>query len=184
MNPERFTNKTYEILAGAQELAINSCHAQMTLHIAVALISDPNGIFRQSMISAAGNEEAANSVERVFNRALKKLPSQCPPPDQIPVSTTTFQALKTYGRDLVEQAGKLDPVIGRDEEIWRVIRILSSRTKNNPVLIGEPGVGKTAVVEGLAQRIVRRDVFSNLPKVRLIALDMGALVGDGPKVSV
>ncbi|XP_057823225.2 chaperone protein ClpB1 isoform X1 [Cryptomeria japonica] len=89
---------------------------------------------------------------------------------------TNFQALKTYGRDLVEVAGKLDPVIGRDEEIKRVIRILSRRTKNNPVLIGEPGVGKTAVVEGLAQRIVRGDVPSNLFDVRLIALDMGALV--------
>jgi ATP-dependent Clp protease ATP-binding subunit ClpB len=89
---------------------------------------------------------------------------------------TNFQALKTYGRDLVEQAGKLDPVIGRDEEIRRVVRILSRRTKNNPVLIGEPGVGKTAVVEGLAQRIVRGDVPSNLLDVRLVALDMGALV--------
>ncbi|KAB2609448.1 chaperone protein ClpB1 [Pyrus ussuriensis x Pyrus communis] len=87
---------------------------------------------------------------------------------------TTFQALKTYGRDLVEQAGKLDPVIGRDEEIRRVVRILSRRTKNNPVLIGEPGVGKTAVVEGLAQRIVGGDAPSNLADVRLIALDMGA----------
>ncbi|CAN0880785.1 Chaperone protein ClpB1, partial [Linum grandiflorum] len=71
---------------------------------------------------------------------------------------------------------KLDPVIGRDDEIRRVIRILSGRTKNNLVLIGEPGVGKTAVVEGLAQRIVRGDVPSNLSDVRLIALDMGALV--------
>ncbi|XP_058727569.1 chaperone protein ClpB1-like [Vicia villosa] len=87
-----------------------------------------------------------------------------------------FHALKIYGRDLVEQAGKLDPVIGRDEEIRRVVRILSRRTKNNPVLIGEPGVGKTAVVEGLAQRIVKRDVPSNLADVKLVALDMGALV--------
>ncbi|CAJ2669531.1 unnamed protein product [Trifolium pratense] len=87
-----------------------------------------------------------------------------------------FKALITYGRDLVEQAGKLDPVIGRDEEIRRVVRILSRRTKNNPVVIGEPGVGKTAIVEGLAQRIVRGDVPSNLADVSLIALDMGALV--------
>ena len=248
MNPEKFTHKTNETLAGAHELAMNSGHAQLTpLHVAVALITDPNGILRQAIIGAGGNEEAANSVERVFNKALKKLPTQSPPPDEIPVSTTlikvvrraqssqksrgdthlavdqlilglledsqigdllkeagvstsrvkseveklrgkegkkvesasgdtTFQALKTYGRDLVEQAGKLDPVIGRDEEIRRVIRILSRRTKNNPVLIGEPGVGKTAVVEGLAQRIVRGDVPSNLAEVRLIALDMGALV--------
>ncbi|KAK2359985.1 chaperone protein ClpB1 [Trifolium repens] len=83
---------------------------------------------------------------------------------------------KKFGCDLVKQAGKLDPVIGRDEEIRRVVRILSRRTKNNPVVIGEPGVGKTAIVEGLAQRIVRGDVPSNLADVRLIALDMGALV--------
>ncbi|EFJ29621.1 hypothetical protein SELMODRAFT_170696 [Selaginella moellendorffii] len=89
---------------------------------------------------------------------------------------TNFDALKKYGKDLVEEAGKLDPVIGRDEEIRRVVRILSRRTKNNPVLIGEPGVGKTAVVEGLAQRIVRGDIPSNLSDVRVIALDMGALI--------
>ena len=89
---------------------------------------------------------------------------------------TNFPALKNYGRDLVEMAGKLDPVIGRDEEIGRVVTILSRRTKNNPVLIGEPGVGKTAVVEGLAQRIMRGDIPSNLSEVRLIELDMGALI--------
>ncbi len=89
-----------------------------------------------------------------------------------------FQALERYGQDLVEQAraGRLDPVIGRDEEIRRVIRVLSRRTKNNPVLIGEPGVGKTAIVEGLAQRIVRGDVPESLRERRLMALDMGALV--------
>lgn len=84
----------------------------------------------------------------------------------------TDPALKVFGRDLVEQAGKLDPVIGRDEKIRRVIRILSRKTKSNPVLIGEPGVGKTTVVEGIAQRIVRGDIPSNLTGVRLIALDM------------
>lgn len=91
---------------------------------------------------------------------------------------TNLQALKTYGRDLVDVAGagKLDPVIGRDEEIGRVVRILSRRTKNNPVLIGEPGVGKTAVVEGLALRIMRGDVPSNLRDVRLVELDMGMLL--------
>lgn len=78
--------------------------------------------------------------------------------------------MKTYGSDLVEQAGKLDPVFGREEEIRRVIRILSRRTTNNPVLICEPGVGKTAVVEGLAHRIVRGDVPSNLKDVRIIFL--------------
>ncbi|KAK8617163.1 hypothetical protein V6N13_117130 [Hibiscus sabdariffa] len=247
MNPDKFTHKTNEALASAHELAMSNGHAQFTpLHLAVTLISDPSGVFPQA-VSNAGGETAAQAAERVFNQALKKLPSQSPAPDEIPASTslikvirraqaaqkvhgdtylavdqliigliedsqiadlikeagvaparvkseveklrgkegkkvesasgdTTFQALKTYGRDLVEQAGKLDPVIGRDEEIRRVVRILSRRTKNNPVLIGEPGVGKTAVVEGLAQRIVRGDVPSNLSDVRVIALDMGALV--------
>jgi ATP-dependent Clp protease ATP-binding subunit ClpB len=90
----------------------------------------------------------------------------------------TYQALERYGRDLTALArkGKLDPVIGRDEEIRRVIQVLSRRTKNNPVLIGEPGVGKTAIVEGLAGRIVRGDVPEGLKSKRIVALDMGALV--------
>ena len=89
-----------------------------------------------------------------------------------------YQALEKYGRELTElaKAGKLDPVIGRDEEIRRTIQILSRRTKNNPVLIGEPGVGKTAIVEGLAQRIVNRDVPESLRDRKLVALDMGALI--------
>jgi ATP-dependent Clp protease ATP-binding subunit ClpB len=91
---------------------------------------------------------------------------------------TTYQSLEKYGRDLTRMArsGKLDPVIGRDEEIRRTIQVLSRRTKNNPVLIGEPGVGKTAIVEGLAQRIVRGDVPEGLKNKRIVALDLGALV--------
>ncbi|KAJ0436767.1 putative ClpA/B family, AAA+ ATPase domain, ATPase, AAA-type, core, Clp, repeat (R) [Helianthus annuus] len=247
MNACKNTYQTNVALTSALTVGRNAGHAQITpLHIAYALITQPNGIFWQA-ISNAGGEEAANSAERVINQALKKLPSQSPAPDKIPGNASYFQvlnyaqslqnahgdthlavdqlilslivnsqvgnllneagvdafrvksevekfrgkegvkvesasgdayfqALKTYGRDLVEQAGKFDPVIGRDDEIRRVIRILSRRTKNNPVLIGEPGVGKTAVVEGLAQRIVRRDVPNNLSDVRVVALDMGALV--------
>ena len=90
----------------------------------------------------------------------------------------TYEVLKKYGRDLVEEvrAGKMDPVIGRDGEIRHVIRILSRKTKNNPVLIGEPGVGKTAIVEGLAQRIVRKDVPEGLKDKTIFSLDMSSLV--------
>jgi ATP-dependent Clp protease ATP-binding subunit ClpB len=90
----------------------------------------------------------------------------------------TYQALEKYGHDLTEAArrGKLDPVIGRDEEIRRIIQVLSRRTKNNPALIGDPGVGKSAIVEGLAQRIVNKDVPSGLKNKSIIQLDMGALI--------
>jgi ATP-dependent Clp protease ATP-binding subunit ClpB len=95
-----------------------------------------------------------------------------------PNPEATYEALEKYGRDLTQMAaqGKLDPVIGRDEEIRRVMQVLSRRTKNNPVLIGEPGVGKTAIVEGLAQRIVRGDVPEGLKDKKVVALDMGALI--------
>jgi ATP-dependent Clp protease ATP-binding subunit ClpB len=95
-----------------------------------------------------------------------------------PNPEATYEALERYGRDLTQLAsqGKLDPVIGRDEEIRRVIQVLSRRTKNNPVLIGEPGVGKTAIVEGLSQRIIRGDVPEGLKNKRVVALDMGALI--------
>jgi ATP-dependent Clp protease ATP-binding subunit ClpB len=95
-----------------------------------------------------------------------------------PTPETTYQSLEKYGRDLTALArqGKLDPVIGRDDEVRRVIQVLSRRTKNNPVLIGEPGVGKTAIVEGLAQRIVRGDVPEGLKDKRIVSLDLGALV--------
>ena len=127
--------------------------------------------------TAAGKALADRKVTREFvMKALKDVRGSQRVTSANP--ETTYEALEKYGRDLVALArsGKLDPVIGRDEEIRRTIRILSRKTKNNPVLIGEPGVGKTAIVEGLAQRIVRGDVPEGLKDKTVFALDMGALV--------
>src|SRR5438445_1054495 len=114
--------------------------------------------------------------DRIVNEALRSVRGSQRVTNENPEGT--YQALERYGRDLTELArkGKLDPVIGRDEEIRRVIQVLSRRTKNNPVLIGEPGVGKTAIVEGLAGRIIRGDVPEGLKSKRIVALDMGSLV--------
>ncbi|MDJ0787225.1 MAG: ATP-dependent chaperone ClpB [Myxococcota bacterium] len=111
-----------------------------------------------------------------IQKALESVRGSAPITDQDPESK--YQALAKFGRDLTEVArsGKLDPVIGRDEEIRRVVQVLSRRTKNNPVLIGEPGVGKTAIAEGLAQRIVAGDVPESLMDRRVVALDIGALI--------
>ena len=115
-------------------------------------------------------------AERDLLQALQQVRGSTRVTDQTPEGK--FQALEKYGIDLVERAkqGKLDPVIGRDQEIRRVIQVLSRRTKNNPVLIGEPGVGKTAIAEGLAGRIVQGDVPQSLKQKRVVALDMGALI--------
>jgi len=114
--------------------------------------------------------------DRIVNEALKSVRGSQRVTNQNPEGT--YQALERYGRDLTELARKekLDPVIGRDEEIRRVIQVLSRRTKNNPVLIGEPGVGKTAIVEGLARRIAQGDVPEGLKSKRIVALDMGSLI--------
>src|SRR3984893_8031943 len=118
----------------------------------------------------------AGATHDALLKALKQIRGNQRVTDQNPESK--YQALEKYGRDLTKLAaeGKLDPVIGRDEEIRRVIQVLSRRTKNNPVLIGEPGVGKTAIAEGLAQRIAQGDVPEGLKGKRVIALDLGSLV--------
>ncbi|HLA51891.1 MAG TPA: Clp protease N-terminal domain-containing protein, partial [Flavitalea sp.] len=114
-------------------------------------------------------------TEKDFTAAIRELRKGSPSPTQ--TSTNTVNALNKYARNLNEMAreGKLDPVIGRDEEIRRTLHILSRRTKNNPILVGEPGVGKTAIAEGLAHRIVNGDVPENLKSKVIYALDMGQL---------
>ena len=130
------------------------------------------------ILALAGNKllKDAGATHDALLKALRKIRGSQRVTDQNPESK--YQALEKYGRDLTKLAaeGKLDPVIGRDEEIRRVIQVLSRRTKNNPVLIGEPGVGKTAIAEGLAQRIAQGDVPEGLKGKRVISLDLGALV--------
>ena len=235
LDPKRWTLKTQEALASAQERARTDNHPEVTPeHLLVAMLGQPEGL-TLPLLSRCGIEPAKLvnqladklstlphayggseptlsrdardafdtadrlrrdmgdeylSVEHVLLaltdrigisrdqlldalrtvRGSHKVTSQDP--------ETQYQALEKYGRDLTELArqGKLDPVIGRDEEIRRVIQVLSRRTKNNPVLIGEPGVGKTAIVEGLANRIVAGDIPEGLRNKRLIALDLSAMV--------
>jgi ATP-dependent Clp protease ATP-binding subunit ClpB len=159
-----------EILTGAETEAQRMKDEYVSVeHLLLALADLKDGtvaeVFRSAGLTREKLLEAAAAV-----RGGQRVTSQNP--------EGTYEALEKYGRDLtaLAQQGKLDPVIGRDEEIRRVIQILSRRTKNNPVLIGSPGVGKTAIVEGLAQRIVRGDVPEGLKKKRIVALDMGALI--------
>src|SRR5881296_691869 len=140
-----------------------------TEHLLVAIAQDRDGAASHAL-AAAGVTPDAIFKALVDLRGTQRVTDQNP--------EDKYQALQRYSKDLTDAArrGKLDPVIGRDEEIRRVIQVLSRRTKNNPVLIGEPGVGKTAIVEGLAQRIVAGDVPEGLKDKRLVALDIGAMV--------
>ena len=158
-----------KVLNAAQEIARKDGDQFTGLEpLLLALLNTPSVVAQ--ILKDAGMTTTALTAAIKELRGGKKVDSAS--------AEDTYQALSKYARDLVAEArdGKLDPVIGRDDEIRRVLQILSRRTKNNPILIGEPGTGKTAIVEGLAQRIVRGDVPENLRNKRLFSLDMGALV--------
>jgi len=165
-----FSSRLELVLTQAQDLARSMKDEYVSLeHLLICLAREKNGVV--AGIFAKQGVRDADLIKIIENlRKGQKVMDQNP--------EDKYQALEKYGRDLTDLAAKdkLDPVIGRDEEIRRVIQVLSRRTKNNPVLIGEPGVGKTAIVEGLAQRIIRGDVPEGLKHKRVIVLDMGALV--------
>ena len=164
-----FSNDTTRVLNQAQDIATRMGDEFVSVEpILLALLSVNSTASR--ILKDAGITESELRKAVMELRQGQKVESQS--------GDENFQALRKYARNLVEDArqGKLDPVIGRDEEIRRVLQILSRRTKNNPILIGEPGTGKTAIVEGLAQRIVRGDVPENLKNKQLYSLDMGALL--------
>ena len=164
------SNDLNKVLVNAEDEAKRMGDSYVSVeHLMLALIAAPNRAIKQLFKTYGINRESFLSVLATV-RGNQTVTSDNP--------EATYDTLNKYATDLVQRAadGKLDPVIGRDQEIRNVIRILSRKTKNNPVLIGEPGVGKTAVVEGLAQRIVKGDVPESLKDKKLFALDMGALV--------
>ena len=164
------TNKMQKLLVNAEEFAKNFSDEYISVeHILLAAVNASESELKKIIQSYGRSaEDILKTIKEI--RGNQRVTSQNP--------ESGYDALKKYGRDLVAEvkAGKLDPVIGRDAEIRNVIRILSRKTKNNPVLIGEPGVGKTAIVEGLAQRIVRKDVPEGLKDKTIFALDMSSLI--------
>ncbi len=165
------TQRLNHLMVKAQEEAQRLKDEYVSVeHLLVALIDEGSGSAAGRVLQHFGISRDVLLKTLTAVRGHQRVTSASP--------ETTYEALQKYGRDLVDEArgNKLDPVIGRDSEIRRVIRILSRKTKNNPVLIGDPGVGKTAIVEGLAHRIVRGDVPEGLKNKTLFALDLGALV--------
>ncbi|MCX6593681.1 MAG: AAA family ATPase, partial [Acidobacteria bacterium] len=163
------TTRFTKLFADAEELAKQAKDEYLSVeHLLQAALADTGAAGRILRESGLTRDKLDSAIAQV--RGAQRVTTQNP--------EATYEALDRYGRDLTKAAsdGKLDPVIGRDEEIRRVIQVLSRRTKNNPVLIGEPGVGKTAIAEGLAQRIVRGDVPEGLKNRRVVSLDLGSLV--------
>src|SRR5882757_10006733 len=193
MEMEKYTDRAKGFLQTAQTMALRRGHQRLTPeHLLKVLLEDTEGLCA-NLIRAAGGEPKAALAAVAGTGAAKALAAARVDPQSLnraieevrkgrkadsASAEEGYDALKKYTRDLTEAAreGKLDPVIGRDEEIRRTIQVLSRRTKNNPVLIGEPGVGKTAIAEGLALRIVNGDVPESLKEKKLMALDMGALI--------
>ncbi|MCX6599863.1 MAG: ATP-dependent chaperone ClpB, partial [Acidobacteria bacterium] len=163
------TTRFTKLFADAEEQAKQLKDEYLSVeHLLQAALADTGAVGRILRESGLTRDKLDSAIAQV--RGAQRVTTQNP--------EATYEALDRYGRDLTKAAsdGKLDPVIGRDEEIRRVIQVLSRRTKNNPVLIGEPGVGKTAIAEGLAQRIVRGDVPEGLKNRRVVSLDLGSLV--------
>src|SRR5205085_2047255 len=172
MELEKYTERSKGFVQSAQSLALRSGHQRLTPeHLLKVLLEDKEGLCANLIRAAGGDPRVVLAqVDAELNKQPKVEGSGA---GQVYLSP---ELARVFDQAEAAREGKLDPVIGRDEEIRRTIQVLSRRTKNNPVLIGEPGVGKTAIVEGLALRIVNGDVPESLKDKKLLALDLGAMV--------